>query len=80
MNEVIAPGKKTYTLFRSDLRRDADPENPGLHDIKSLDQNQIYGAWSILYIRPNGDKFYLKNRTPKPVKKKTRFQLLKEQP
>lgn len=77
--------KKTYTLFQTDLKPGTDRENPGLADVRTLSQDQVFGAWSILYIRPNGDRFYLKNRTgplgqiPPPLKKKTRFQILKEQ-
>ena len=76
--------KKTYTIFQTDLRPGADRESPGLADIRTLNKDQILEAWSILYIRPNGNRFYLKNRDPqnqKPsaLKKKTRFQILKEQ-
>ena len=72
--------KRTYTLFHTDLKPGANKENPGLADIRTLTTGQIFEAWSILYIRPNGDKFFLKDRNPKPLKKKTRFQILKEQP
>jgi len=75
----MTPEKKTYTLFQTDLKFGADTINPGLADVRTLTQDQILGAWSILYIRPNGEKFFLKDRAPKPLRKKTRFQLLKEQ-
>jgi hypothetical protein len=72
--------KKTYTLFHTDLKLGADKENPQLSDVKNLSTGQILNAWSILYIRASGEKFYLKNSEPsKPLKRKNRFQLLKEQ-
>lgn len=72
--------RKTYTLFQTDLKPGSNRENPQLSDVRTLTTGQILEAFSILYIKPSGQKFYLKNGSPKPLKRKTRFQLLKEQP
>jgi len=67
----------THTLFASDLKPTAkDKLNPSLSDTK-LTKDQVAAAWSILYIRPDGKRFFLKNS--EPVKKVyNRFDLLKK--
>ena len=70
--------RKTYTLFQTDLKPDVDVGNPQLSDVRSLTTGQILEAYSILYIKPNGQKIFLKDRSPKPLKLKNRYQLLKE--
>jgi hypothetical protein len=71
--------KKTYTIFQTDLKKGADKEFPKLSDIQNLTKDQIFEAWSILYIRPDNKQIFLKNRSG--VRKKlNRFQILKETP
>jgi hypothetical protein len=67
--------KKTYTLFASDLISTADKLNPGLADIKILSTGQILEAWSILYIRPDSKRIYLKI-SEFPKKRYNRFEIL----
>ena len=75
MNELNE--KKTYTLFQTDLRREANKEQPTLADIQALTREQVLGAYSILYIRPDGKRIFLKNRTPLKKKHLNRFEILK---
>ena len=70
--------KKTYTLFHTDLRPGANKDFPTTADIRTLTPEQIKGAWSILYIRPDAKRFYLKNIEPFKKKKMTRFDILKK--
>lgn len=69
--------KKTYTIFHTDLTREANKDHPTTGDIRSLTKEQILGAHSILYVRPDGKRFYLKNNSPKK-KHLNRFQILKQ--
>lgn len=69
--------KKTYTIFHTDLTRKANKDQPSTGDIKSLTREQILGAYSILYIRPDGKRIYLKNKAPRK-KHLNRFQILKQ--
>jgi len=71
--------KITHTLFSSDLKSTAkDKLNPSLSDIK-LTKDEIAGAWSILYIRPDGKRFYLKNGDSVASNKKlNRFEMLRK--
>ena len=67
--------KKTYTIFKTDLKQGADLNNPSLADI-NLTKRQISEAWSILYIRPDAKRIYLKN-SDSPNRVYSRFEILK---
>jgi len=69
--------KITHTLFASDLKLTAkDKLNPSLADTK-LTKDQVAAAWLILYVRPDGKRFYLKSSEP-TKKVYNRFDLLKK--
>jgi hypothetical protein len=71
-----------YTFFSSDLKSGSDPNNPSLNDFKLLTTGQILHARSILYIRPDGKKIYLKNRSENTASKNkinNRYDLLRKE-
>lgn len=69
--------RKTHTIFHTDLNPGANKDQPRLGDIKSLNTGQILEAHSILYVRPDGKRMYLKNNSPRK-KHLNRFQILKQ--